>query len=490
MSSTRSAPVLVGVGQVLQRLDDPREAAEPLEMMVAALRQAGEDSGVPKLLKRASSIYVLRGAWSYGDPGREIARRLGATPDETVGTPYGGNFSQACVIDAAREIQAGRRDVVLVTGAENGRSQGQAQRLGLTLRSTEVHGQPDRKIAEDKAIFHEAELARGMNSASDVFAIIDSAIRFARKETLEAHAGRLAELWAGFSAVACGNPHAWIRQPHSAREIGRASPDNPMISFPYTRLMNANARVDMGAGLLVCSIEAARSAGVPEEKLVFLHAATEANDSNFLSTRQDFHRSPAMRLAGARALELAGKSAGEIDHVDLYSCFPSAVEVAAAELGLPEGRPLTVTGGLTFGGGPLNSYTLHAIARMVEVVREDRGSTGLVTGNGGWLAKHAFGVYSTEPPRNGFRYENLQSQIDALPLREALVDWRGTVTIEAYTVAHQKGEARLAHAACLTDEGSRTWATIADPDVMAAMMREEFCGRRGSVDGQGRLSVG
>ena len=490
MASAHATPVLVGVGQVLQRLEDPREAAEPLEMMVEALESAGADSGAPGLLQRADSIYVLRGAWRYGDPGREIARRLGAAPRESVGTPYGGNFSQACVIDAAREIQAGRRGVALIAGAENGRSAGQAQRRGLALRQTDAPGAPDRKLAEDKPIFHEAELARGMNSASDVFAVIESAIRFARGETLEGHASRVAELWAGFSRVASGNPHAWIRRPCSAREIGQASPDNPMISFPYTRLMNANARVDMGAGLLLCSLEIARSAGVSDEKLVFLHAATEANDSGFLSTRMDFHRSPAVRIAGARALELAGRAVEEIDHFDLYSCFPSSVQVAATELGIPEGRPLTVTGGLTFGGGPLNSYGLHAIARMAEVLRESRGSIGLVHGNGGWLAKHAIGIYSSEPPAKGFRYENLQPLADAFPGREALVDWEGPGTVEAYTVAHREGTPRLAHAACLTDDGRRTWGTVDDPSVLQAMMREEFCGRRGRLDGRGRLSLG
>lgn len=489
MGSAQEIPVLVGVGQILQRLEDPREAAEPLEMMVAALQRAGHDSGAPKLLQQVESIYVTRGAWRYGDPGREIARRLGAAPQETVGTPYGGNFSQACVIDAAREIHAARRGVVLVTGAENGRSVGQAQRQGVELQQSEAPGAPDRKLAQDKPIFHEAELARGMNSASDVFAIIESAIRFARGETLAAHAARLAELWAGFSAVASGNPQAWIRRRHSAQEIGRASPDNPMISYPYTRLMNANARVDMGAGLLLCSLATARNAGVPEEKLVFLHAATEANESNFLSTRAELHRSPAMRIAGTRALELVGRTIAEIDHFDLYSCFPSAVQVAAAELGIPEDRPLTVTGGLTFGGGPLNSYGLHAIARMAEVVREERGSTGLVQANGGWLAKHAIGIYSSEPPVDGFRYESLEEQADAFPLREAVVDWQGPATLEAYTVAHRRGAPHIGHVACLTGDGRRTWGTVQAPAVLEAMMREEFCGRRGRLDGRGKLDV-
>jgi acetyl-CoA C-acetyltransferase len=490
MSQAQKVPVLVGVGQLLQRLDDPREAAEPLEMMVTALELAGKDAGAPDLLQRAQSIYVVRGMWSYGDPGREIARRIGAKPDETVSTPYGGNFSQACVIDAAREVAAGRRDTLLVVGAEAGRRQGQAQRQGIELREIEAPGAPDRMVAEDKAIFHDAELARGMNSASDIFAIIESAIRFANGETLLAHAKRIAELWAGFNLVARENPHAWIQKPYSAEQIGQAAPDNPMISYPYTRLMNANARVDMAAAVIVCSLEVARRAGVPEEKLVYLQAATEANDSNFLSTRPEFHRSPAIRIAGARALELAGKTIAEIEHLDLYSCFPSSVQVSATELGVPEGRPLTVTGGLTFGGGPLNSYTLHAVARMAEVVREKRGSTGLVHGNGGWLAKHGFALYSTEPPSDGFRYENLQAEVDAIPLREAVVDWKGPVTIEAYTVAHQRGEPRLAHVACLTDGGVRTWATVQDAALLQAMMREEFCGRRGRVNGHGQLSLG
>ena len=77
MSAARPIPVLVGVGQILQRCEDPREAAEPFAMMVAALAQAASDSGAPQLLRRADSIYLVRGMWGYGDPGREVARRIG-----------------------------------------------------------------------------------------------------------------------------------------------------------------------------------------------------------------------------------------------------------------------------------------------------------------------------------------------------------------------------------------------------------------------------
>ena len=126
---------------------------------------------------------------------------------------------------------------------------------------------------------------------------------------------------------------------------------------------------------------------------------------------------------------------------------------------------------------------------MAEVVRADRGSTGLVHGNGGWLSKQAFAVYSAEPPTDGFRYENLQERIDAFPLREAVIDWQGPVTVEAYTVAYRANEPRIGQVACLTDDGRRTWGTLEERSVLDAMTREEFCGRRGRLDGEGRLSV-
>ena len=344
-------------------------------MMIAALEQAGQDSGAPRLLQRADSIYVLRGVWGYGDPGRGIAGRLGATVQETVGTPFGGNFAQACVIDGAREIRAGRREVVLVVGAENSRSVGQARKQGIELRESEAPGAPDRKLAEDKAIFHDAELARGMNSAGDVFAVVESAIRHARGESLEAHSERLAELWADFNAVACQNPNAWFRKPYSAREIGRAGPDNPMISHPYTRRMNANAQGRHGSGPSSSApCETARAAGVPEEKLVF-PCTPPPRPTTATSSRRgmDFHRSPAMRIAGRQGAGAGGEGRSPRSTTWMSTAAsPRQYRSPPRELGLPDDRPLTVTGGLTFARWPAEPATrLHAIARMAEVLREE-----------------------------------------------------------------------------------------------------------------------
>jgi acetyl-CoA C-acetyltransferase len=177
-----------------------------------------------------------------------------------------------------------------------------------------------------------------------------------------------------------------------------------------------------------------------------------------------------------------------LEHVDLYSCFPAAVQVAAAELGLPETRPLTVTGGLTFGGGPLNNYVMHAIARTVELLRDQPGTRGLVTANGGNLDKHAHGVYSSAPPEQDFRFDNVQSEIDALPARACIADHEGEVTLESYSVMYDGFEPAIAHCACLTTNGERTWVNSEDPELLEAMTREEFCGRAARIIA-GQLSV-
>src|SRR5690606_29330895 len=134
--------------------------------------------------------------------------------------------------------------------------------------------------------------------------------------------------------------------------------------------------------------------------------------------RADLGRSPAIAVGGARCLELGGVGVDDVAHLDLYSCFPSAVQIAAEELGIGLDRPLTVTGGLTFAGGPWNDYVTHSIATMVGVLREDPGAIGFVTANGGLISKHAFGLYSTTPPAGGFHHDAPQAAVDAVPGRE------------------------------------------------------------------------
>ena len=226
---------------------------------------------------------------------------------------------------------------------------------------------------------------------------------------------------------------------------------------------------------------------MPESKWIYPWAATAAHDTYAVSNRDNLHSSPAIRIAGGRCLELAGLEVDDVHHVDLYSCFPSAVQVAAAELGLGEQRPLTVTGGLTFGGGPLNNYVMHAIARTAEILREDPGEVGFVSSNGGFITKHAFGVYSASRPPRPFRYEAPQERVDATPTREAVPTFDGAVEIESYTVMYGPEGPVSGLAACLLDDGRRAWGNTQEADVLQSMVTEEFCGRLARLRQEGTV---
>lgn len=487
-SAEDDAPVLVGLAQVEQRIDDPGAAAEPLELMERAVRAALEDCGAPAIGRRLTAVCVNQGAWRYADPARWIAEQVGA-PDATRWmTRYGGHMVQYAVNRAARAIQSGEQAAVLLTGAETGRTRARARRAGLRRSFRDTPGEPDERLGDELPMVLDFELERGIGLPIQVYALFESAIRSARGEGLEEHRDRIARLWAGFSRVAAGNPNAWIRQPVTPEQLRTPTPDNRMIGFPYTKLMNSNSHVDQGAALLLCSVATARRAGVPRDRWIHLHAGADASDHAYVSWRDRLHESPAIRIAGARCLELAGLDAKALEHVDLYSCFPSAVQVAAGELGLPLERPLTVTGGLTFGGGPLNNYGMHGIARMGEVLRAHPGARGLVTGNGGLLTKHSFGVYSTDAPDGPFRHASPQGEIDELPRRSAAPDWTGEVEIEATTVMVGGEGPERGFAACLLDDGRRTWAHTRDPERLHAMTHEPVEGRRGRIDGDGVLT--
>jgi acetyl-CoA C-acetyltransferase len=514
-------PVVVGVGQVTVRPDpglDPAERPEPVELMARALLSAAEDAdGVTPggaaaagraLIRRADSIrVVLPFGWMSVNPPLLVAERLGFTADdapvELMLTAIGGNSPQALLHDACRAISRGDLSVVLVTGAEamytRTASRRDPAKPALAWASQPAAGTPEPvRFGVDRAPATDVEVARGMTLPIHAYPLFENALRAANGWTLAEHTSRIGALWSRFSQVAATNPHAWMPVARSPEEIVTPSPSNRMISFPYPKLCTANLGVDQGAGYIVCSVEAARAAGVPEERWVFPLSGAEANDHWFISHRPELHRSPAIRLAGATALSLAGVSADELGPVDLYSCFPCVVQIAAAELGLPiddPARPLTLTGGLTFGGGPGNNYTSHGIAQLVGALRRDPDTVGLATGLGWYATKHAIGVYASRPPRDrgpdGFAWRNVQADVDLLPQCTVDSEATGPIRIETYTVTFDReGNPERGIIVCRTPTGTRAWGTILDRGTLASLCAEEGIGRTGTLRADGTVDLG
>lgn len=485
--------MLIGYGQVNHRdeIDPEKRSVEPIDLMAAAARQAA-DSRVIEAVDSIRVVNILSA--HYRDPGLLLGQRIGASDFITLYSPVGGNVPQSLVNQACLDIQRGRAQVVLLAGAETWRTRrglrAKGGKLEWTVQDASV---PMAEVSgDDVQMAGDAEIRIGLDRPAYVYPLFEQALRIANGESVEHHRNRIGELWARFNAVAVANPHAWIRKPVTAEEICEPGPQNRMISWPYTKLMNSNNMVDQGAALVVTSVEQARRLQVPADRWIYPHAGTDAHDTSAIAERDELHRSPAIRIAGGRALELAGLGIDDVDYVDLYSCFPSAVQVAAAELGLPvddSARPLTVTGGLTFAGGPWSNYVMHSIATMAELLAANPGRRGLITANGGYLTKHSFGVYSTEPPAE-FRWEDVQPAVDREPTRDGLVEWEGVGTVEAWTTPFDReGRPEKAFLAVRTPDGSRTLAVIADSAAAQATVREDIGGAKVAVaaDGSGAL---
>jgi acetyl-CoA C-acetyltransferase len=492
------SPVVVGVGQVSQHVA-AADARAPVDLLADACRLADTDAhATVSLLDRVAVVGVAAiGSWPYPDPGALLARRLGITPRATLVSTVGGNSPQLLANELAERIRRNELDVAIVGGAEAMHTRWRARREPRVHLTWENGDDPPCPwvIGDTRPGANDYESAHSALAPPMVYPLFETALRAAAGRTVDEHQRHVSELWARFSAVAAGNPNAWSQRAYSAEEIRTVTPDNRMVCFPYPKRMCANIDVDQAAAFLLCSYEAARAAGVPEERMVYLHAAAETHDHYFFSERWALTDSPGIATAVGDAVAAAGITLNDVSRFDLYSCFPSAVQIATRALGLADDdpRPLTVTGGLGFAGGPVNNYPTHAIARMVEVLRTDPGSFGCTTALGWYISKHAAGVWSGTPPREGFRRVDpptSQARVDALPRREpaGLVD--GPAVLEATSVAVERdGTPSLGIVTALTAEGRRALANVRDRDALSALTTEAHEGRSVRLTNDGKTNT-
>jgi acetyl-CoA C-acetyltransferase len=256
-----------------------------------------------------------------------------------------------------------------------------------------------------------------------------------------------------------------------------------MVAYPYTKLMTAIMDVDMAAGLLMASHQEADALGVPPERRVYLRGAGYDQDPAHVGAHPELWRSAAMSTASRVALDAAGIGMDDVAHLDLYSCFASSICFGLDALGLAEddGRWVTQTGGLPYHGGPGSNYVTHSLAAMVETLRTDPGSYGLVSGVGMHMQKHAFGVWSTEPGLVPPLSPSSSSSTSAGPGEAGtpIVDTpEGTATVATYSVLHGRdGAATSALLVCDLPGGARCYAKLDGADAIAQSEVDELIGR-------------
>jgi acetyl-CoA C-acetyltransferase len=473
------APCIIGVGQRTQR---DGSSPEPLELWADVCQAAARDTrvaGAGRVLGAADSLQIVYcQSWQYDDPTRRLADRLGIDPRHRFYSGIGGTTPQVLVQDAAAAVMRGELDVVVIAGAEALETRRQLKKRGE--RPSWSFLDPERKPFPFEAPFHPAEVAHEVFQAWLTFAVWDVARRAHLGVAPDEYRRRLGELMAPMTQVAARNEHAWFRQPRSPAELVTPTAANRMVGYPYTKYMVSIMDVDMAAAVIVASEAAADALGVPRERRVYLRGWCYATDPVYVAEHDEMWRSPAMAAASTQALRRAGVGIDDVAHLDLYSCFASSVNFARDALGMrvDDGRAVTVTGGLPFAGGAGSDYMMHSIATMTDVLREDEGSIGLVSGVGMHMTKHVFGVYSTTP--GGVSPPVVPETARARPIRDT---YAGPATVVGYTVAHGRdGEAEWGVAVCDLPGGSgeRAYARIDDPALMAEAEATELVGE--SVD--------
>lgn len=493
-------PVLVGAGQIVHRSSEPGLPG-PVELATESLRRAGADSGTgDKLLRTADLIAAVAPvSRPYPDLGALVAAELGASSTRTLqSVRFGGDAPQRMLNTVAQAIADGRAEVALITGAEAVASWNAATRSGATLDWPEQpeDAAPGELVGTDRGPNTEMETATGLWGPVYFYALMETALRAKLSLSEAAHLERIGGLWSRLSEVAARNPYAWQPNARSVADLVIPSPSNRLVSTPYPKLLVANLSVDLGAGLILCSAAAADAAGVPRDRWVFPHGGATATDEWFVSERADMAASPAIAAAGKAALGAAGIGIDDVAHIDLYSCFPVAVQVAAKALGLPlddPARPLSVTGGLTFGGGPGNNYTTHSIATLVDRLRTHPADFGLATALGWYITKHGVGVYSAKPPAALFRA--VEAEVPAAR-RATAPGYTGPATVEAYTVAYRKGwgpgaadEPEAVVISALNPDGARILIRASDADTIAAFTDGDPLGARADITGTDKLTL-
>jgi acetyl-CoA C-acetyltransferase len=485
------APCIIGVGQVVTHSTDPRET-EPLELWAEACSLALADTGSRRAVNRVDALSVVRcDSWSYDAPARRLAGRLTLSPHHITDSDLGGHQPQLLFHAMCDAIVERRMDLGLVVSGEALHTVAVSTRAGESPSWS--HPAPTTPPVDLGAFFHESEVRHGMLPIMRSFALRDSARRAHLGMEVASYAAEPASTYAAMSAVAASNPYAWHRAPMSSEQILRVDARNRMPVRPYPKLMMASPNVNQAAALLVASHDRADELGVPAGRRVYVRGWASASDHPYVAANEELWRSRAMQKAARRALEGARLDVDDLDHFDVYSCFPSSVRFSADALGLriDDARGVTVTGGMPYAGAPGSGYVTHALATMTETLRRDGRTSGLVSGLSAQMASHAVTVLSTLPARGDPKAFGDSTQIRPREPRTPIRgEGRGPAVVEAYAVAcDREGANDVAVVVCRLPDRSRCYAQAHDADLLHLLSTSEGVGRRVELaSGEGGLT--
>jgi acetyl-CoA C-acetyltransferase len=475
--SPETTPVIVGVGEVIDRPERVEDAREPLALMALALRAANDDAGA-ELLSRAESLEVIAFiSWRYANPAAQLCGLLGISPQRQVNASVGGETPTRLIHEAAVRIARGEQRVAAIVGGEamNARTRARREQARLSWQP-QVSREEAAPFPSGDFPLSAVSRQLGVTDPAHIYPLYEMAAQAAWGQTPAQGQAESAQLWEQYARSAAENPFAWNRKSLGAADIAEVSEENRLIAWPYPKLMVANMHVNQAAAVIVTSLAAARAAGVPEDRIVHVWGGALAHEPGNWLERDGYHHSTAQDAVLQRATGIVGGDARRFDRLELYSCFPVVPKMALRSLGLdPRRHAPSVAGGLTFFGGPLNNYMSHAVCAMVRALRGKRDEIGLLYGNGGYVNKHHTLVLGARPPEHALDADySVQAQAEAArgPVPQlADISYQGPAKVETYTVIYAR-DGRPLHGivVALTPDERRTLAKVLPEDEVTMSM--------------------
>ena len=413
--------VIIGAAQYKESIPvDLSRAHGPVHMAAhaaeAALKDTNlKDADLRSLTAMIDTVFCVR---TFGDSGmffscpfptsqnmpKAVAREVGIEARRHVYGVIGGNTPQSFVAEAVEAIEAGAAKAVLICGGEAIANMKTAMRADVSLDWSDAQ---DRNDLEDRGDFAPDALPLISRSAEHhklfaplrYYSLMENARRAKQGLRREEYRRDISSIMAGLLQTSKNNPLSVFSD--VASDLNGLTQENPLFTDLYSKSILPKDGVNQGAALILTSYGHAIEIGIDPRRFIYLCAHAEGSEPPLLQ-RPELDKSTVLEACFREALDTANIQAQDIGLRDLYSCFPIVLKESAAALGLNIYEDdLTLTGGLAFFGGPGNNYSLHGIAQLVADLRNAQSSYGLVHANGGFMSKHAVGIYSRLPAKKG-----------------------------------------------------------------------------------------
>lgn len=496
MATPETTPVIVGIGEFTDRPEQAADALEPVALMAKALRAADADTGGALMQQIESLELIGLISWRYRDPVNLLCEQLGIAPARRVNASMGGETPIRLIHEAAVRISRGEQTTAAIVGGEAMHAMSRARKEGVKAPWTRLAAKEE-TVRFPSSSFATSDIAKriGVTDPAQIYPLYEMATQAAWQQTPAEAQAESAQLWAQYARVAASNPYAWIRNAPGAEAIATVAENNRLINWPYPKFMVANPNVNQAAAVIVTSLAQARMAGVPENRIIHIWGGAAAKEPEDYLLRDRYDHSTAQTAVLNRVVDLVGGDARRFDRLELYSCFPVVPKMALRTLGLDaKQHPPTVTGGLTFFGGPLNNYMTHAVCAMVRTLREHPSELGLLYGQGGFVNKHHGLIVSAQPPQTDlaadYSVQHIADEKRAAvpPLADAA--YRGPATIETYTILYGRdGEPLQGVVVARNPAGERVMARVPTRDVETMQLLGSTASSAVGTQGQVRVDT-